>query len=380
MRLSDPARPDRADVNRVTFRDRVASRCPKFPSMSGVLPASYVTTATKRGASEMKSIDLRALIFAITSLGYGGLASAAVHAPANTAITNTANVDYDVGGNPQPTVNSNTDTITVDELVDVDAALQSASPVIVLTGSADQPIRFRITNLGNGSEQFNLGANLALGGDQFDPTGAQFYIDDGDGIFEPGAGDGGVVTSITLAGEAFGDVWLAADIPAALADGNLGNVSVTATSNTGTGAAGSAFAGAGTGGVDAVIGNSGGDDVDTAAYQVSNIAIVVTKTSTIVDPFAGSQPIPGATITYTVTVTSSGTGSATNVNVTDDFPANTTYVLNSITVNTIAKTDLNDAEAAPACDTTTNAGGIYCLLGTLTGATTNTVTFKVTIN
>jgi len=328
----------------------------------------------------MKTIDYRALTFAVALLGYGGLASAAVHAPANSTITNTAAVNYDVGGNAQPPVNSNTDNITVDELVDVDTALQSASPVTVLSGALNQPIRFRITNLGNGSEQFNLSANLTLGGDQFNPTGAEFFIDDGDGIFEPGAGDGAIVTSVTVAGEAFSDVWLSADIPGAQADGNLGNVSVTATANTGTGIAGFVYAGAGTGGTDVIIGTSGGDDLDTAAYQVSDIQIVVTKTSAILDPFAGNQPVPGATITYTVTVSSSGSGTATSVNVQDDFPANTTYVPASITVNTIAKTDLADGEAAPACDTSTNAGGIYCLLGTLTGTTTNTVTFKVTIN
>lgn len=327
----------------------------------------------------MKTFNLKALTLAVAALGYGGLASAAVHAPANSAITNTATVDYLVGGNAQPTVSSNTDSITVDELVDVDVALQSANPVTVLSGAQDQPIRFRITNLGNGSEQFNLSANLALGGDDFDPANAQFYIDDGDGLFEPGAGDGAVVTSITLAAETFGDVWMASDIPVA-ADGDTGDVSVTATSAAGTGAPGSVVAGGGTGGVDLVRGNSGGDDVDTATYQVTDITILVTKSSVVVDPFAGNQPVPGATITYTITVTTSGSGTATAVNVQDDFPANTTYVAGSITVNTVAKTDANDAEAAPACDNVTNVGGIYCLLGTLTGVTNNTVTFQVTIN
>ncbi len=329
----------------------------------------------------MKTINLKALTLVVAALGYGGFASAAVHAPANSTISNTAAVDYDVGGNPQPSVPSNTDSITVDELIDVDVALQSASPVAVLTGALNQPIRFRVTNLGNGSEQFNLSANLTLGGDQFDPTGAEFFIDNGNGIFEPGAGDGAVVTSITLAGEVFGDVWLSSDIPAALADGDLGNVSVTATSNTGTGVAGTVFAGAGTGGVDAVIGTSTGDDVDTAAYQVTDISFTVTKSSVVLDQFAGNQPIPGATITYTITVATAGTGTATSVTVQDDVPVNTTYVLSSITVNAIAKTDPNDAEAPPTCDSNiSNPGGIYCDLGTLTGVTNTTVTFQVTIN
>ena len=328
----------------------------------------------------MNMRHIRSLPLAVALLGWGGIASAAVHAPAGATVSNTASVTFTVG-TLTTSQNSNTDSVTVDELADVDLTRQSASPVSTLSPATDQPIRFRVTNLGNGSEQYNLTGNLALGGDQFDPTNLRFYVDDGDGVFEPGADDGAPVASVTLAGEALVDVWFVADIPAALADGDLGNVNMTATSSHGTGAPGAAQAGNGDGGVDLVFGSSGGDDTDTGAYQVQQITLTFIKSSTVADPFAGTQPVPGATITYTITLSTSGTGTATGVNVQDDAPANTTYVPGSITVNAVPKTDANDAELAPSCDfNVTNAGGIYCLFGTLTGVTTNTVTFQVTIN
>ena len=328
----------------------------------------------------MKNFRPTTLLLAAAALAFGGLASAATHAPANSSITNTAAVTFTVGGNTS-SQNSNTDVITVDELADVDVSRQSPALVNTLSPATDQPILFRVTNLGNGSEQYLLSGDTALGGDQFDTSNLEFYIDDGDGVFEPGTDDGLAVTSITLAGEAYGDVWLVSDVPGGRADGNLANVSLTATSVAGTGTPGSALTGSGDGGSDLVFGTSGGDDTDTGAYQVANISFTITKTSTVSDPFGGNQPVPGATITYSITVATTGTASASGVAVQDDVPTNTTYVAGSTKVNAVAKTDANDAEAAPACDfNVTNAGGISCLLGTLTGSTSNTVTFQVTIN
>ena len=326
----------------------------------------------------MKIFNLRTAAVVVALLGYGGTASAAVLTPANTAISNTASVNFNVGGTPQPAVNSNTDTITVDELVDVDVTRQSATPLVVLSPATDQTHLFRVTSLGNGSEQFNLAGNLSLGGDQFNPTGLELYVDDGDGIFEPGADDGLAVVSVTLAAESFEDIWFSVDIPGPLADNALGNVDLTATSSFGTGAPGSEQAGNGDGGTGLVFGPSSGDDVDTASYQVSNIAFTVTKSSVVLDPFAGSQPVPGATITYTITVSTTGTATATSVVINDDIPANTTFVSASVTYNTVGQSNALDGDF---CDfNISNAGGIYCAVGTLIGITTTTVTFQVTIN
>ena len=235
--------------------------------------------------------SLKQMALVAITLAYGGIALAAVHAPANSSISNTATVDFEVGGNPQPPEDSNTITITVDELVDVDVTRQSANPVSTLSPATDQPIRFTVANLGNGSEQFDLTGNLAAGPD-FLPTNLEFYIDDGDNVFEPGADDGAAVTSITLAGEVTGTVWFVTDIPAALTDGDIGNITMTATANTGTGAPGDVLAGLGTGGVDVVIGNSGGDDSDVGGYQVNDITFTVTKSSVVLNQFgdAGSGP------------------------------------------------------------------------------------------
>jgi len=322
----------------------------------------------------------RALALTAAALAWSGLAAAAVHAPANSSISNTASVTFTVGTSTT-SQDSNTDTFTVDELADIDVTRQSAATVTTLSPATAQSILFRVTNLGNGSEQYLLTGNTTLGADQFDTANLVFYVDDGDGLFEPGTDDGLAVTSVTLASQSFDDVWLVSDVPASRADADLANVNLTATSSHGSGVAGSELAGQGDGGSGLVFGTSGGTDTDVGAYQVSNLSFTITKSSSIADPFGGSQAVPGATITYTIVVTTAGTAAATSVGVQDDVPTNTTYVAGSIRVNAVVKTDVADAEAAPACDyDDTNAGGIHCLLGSLSGSTSNTVTFQVTIN
>jgi len=316
-------------------------------------------------------------VLALALLLGGGSAAAATHAPANSTIDNTADVTYTVGTSTT-TTSSNTDTITVDELVDVAVTRQSASPIGVLTPQANAAILFRVTNLGNGTETYDVTGSITLGGDDFDPTNLEFYLDDGDGLFEPGGDDGAPITDATIGGELFEDLWLVSDIPAARPDGDLADVELTATSSHGTGVAGSAQAGNGDGGVDLVFGTSTGTDTDAGAYEVQDIAFTVVKSSVVDDQFGGNEPIPGATITYTISVTTAGTGTATGVNVTDAIPTNTTYVGASTTYNTVGQSDVADGDNCDADDTV--VGSVFCAVGTVTGATTTTVTFQVTID
>ena len=54
----------------------------------------------------------------------------------------------------------------------------------------------------------------------------------------------------------------------------------------------------------------------------------------MLDPFGGSSPVPGAVITYTVTMTLAGSGTITGAQIDDAIPANTTYVADSLTLDT----------------------------------------------
>ena len=138
---------------------------------------------------------------------------------------------------------------------------------------------------------------------------------------------------------------LANDIPGGQSDGDIGRSELSAASTTGTGNPGDVFANAGDGGVDAVVGNSGGNDADFGEYIVSDVDISAVKTATVLDPFGGTEPVPGAQITYQVVVTATGSGTATNSVFSDLIPANTTYVPGSITLNGTPLTDAPDADA-----------------------------------
>ena len=81
------------------------------------------------------------------------------------------------------------------------------------------------------------------------------------------------------------------------------------------------FLGQGSGGVDAVVGTSGGVGAVFGEYLVGDIQLAAVKSQTVLDPFGGSQPVPGAAIRYQVVVTATGTGTAVGAALTDAVPA-----------------------------------------------------------
>ena len=78
------------------------------------------------------------------------------------------------------------------------------------------------------------------------------------------------------------------DIPAGLPDGERGRSELRATAGTGTGAPGTVFAGQGSGGVDAVVGTSGGEVAVFGEYLVGDIQLSAVKSQSVLDPFGGS--------------------------------------------------------------------------------------------
>jgi uncharacterized repeat protein (TIGR01451 family) len=103
------------------------------------------------------------------------------------------------------------------------------------------------------------------------------------------------------------------------------------------------------------------------------------KSQVIADQFGGTQPVPGATITYQIVATPSGTGTATNVVFNDAIPANTTYKNGSLKLNGVALSEANDTDAGQFI--TTPAAQVSVALGSLTAASSaQTISFAVTIN
>lgn len=325
---------------------------------------------------------VRALALVVALGAWAPLAHAAGTA-AGTDITNVAEATYkDPDGNDR-VARSNPSVVRVDELLDATVALNDAGNVTVASPQSNAVLSFTLTNTGNGPEAFRLSFDATLGGDQFDPTNVRLFLDsDGNGLFDPLV-DTAYVASANdplLAADQSVTVFLVGDIPAAIANNSLALSTlaveaVTVLATSGADAPGTNFAGAGANGSAAVVGNSGADATGQNAFIVANVAASLAKTQVIVDPFGGSNPVPGATITYTLNFTASGTGTLTNLLITDPIPAGTTYVPGSLKLNGAALTDTSDTDIGRF-----TGSGIDVNIGSVTAPSSSVITFDVTIN
>jgi uncharacterized repeat protein (TIGR01451 family) len=300
---------------------------------------------------------------------------------AGVTIQNTAQVSYDVSGTPV-TVSSNSTSLTVAEVINVSVTTLTAS-VSVVPGATNQVLQYRVTNTGNSAEKFHLVPNSAIVGDGFDPTLASnsIYFDTdstsgfspGDTLYTPGSNDP------TLAADGSIVVLVLNNIPTGLANGLIGKSELTANAFTGTGAAGTVFAGQGTGGVDAMLGTSGGTGNSKGQYVIGAITLNAVKSQVVSNSFGNSEPVPGATITYNIVISPSGSGTANNVVFSDSIPSNTTYTSGSLKLNGTALTDGADSDAGQYLSTPTAQVNVN--LGSLTSSSAaQTVSFAVTIN
>lgn len=304
------------------------------------------------------------------------LSSAAFAAgvPAGTLIENTATASYNTGG-PTQSLDSNTVTIKVDELLDVAVASRDAS-AISISGSAI--LSFTVTNTGNGPEAFVLTADPNVVGNGFNTTVDTLAVDtNGNGVYDPGTDtlltNGG--TSPLIDPDTPLTVFVLVTSPSA-PDGSASQVNLLAQAATGTGAPGTVFAGAGEGGGAAVVGSTGADDDAPGSLVASAASVSLVKSATTVsDPFGGTQPVPGARITFRIVATTSGSGSANDLVITDAIPASTTYAAGSLTLDAAPLTDIADSDAGTASST-----GISVSLGTTPAGTSRAITFDVIVN
>ena len=294
---------------------------------------------------------------------------------AGTLIENTASATYDGGAGPV-TIPSNTITVKVDELLDVTVTSRDSGPVSAAPGSA--VLTFELTNTGNGPEAYTLAANPAVAGNDFDTTVNGLAVDtNGNGVYDPGVDQmlTGPATTAAIAADASLTVFVLVTIPGGVADGDQSDVSLLAEAVTGTGAPGTAFTGQGAGGGNAIVGSTGANATATGSLSVGITDVDLIKSATVLDPFGGTGIVPGATITYAIRAEVRGSGSVSDLVVTDAAPADTTYVAGSLKLDGATLTDAADADAGRS-----GTSGISVDLGTVSGGSSRTVTFQVTID
>ena len=350
------------------------------------------------------------------ALSFAGTAQAAGTA-AGTSIENVATVDYEVGsiaqtpiessptGNSTPGVSNGTATaFLVDNRVDLTLVETDSAPTPVSPGQADVVATFSLTNTGNEAQGYALvAANLAAGAVVHGNTDDQqvnnlraFADTDGSGDFS--GGDAQFVDTLAADGNIL--VFVVADVPIGVVNGEFANVSMTAT----TAVAGTSGAtivtettGGNTAGVDVVFADAGNDGLETAedGFAVSSAALTVTKSDAIIsDPINGTTDplyIPGAVVEYTITIVNTGTADAEQVSVTDVIDGDLTLALGEYGGGADIEFDLggattgctaNNADADP-CGLTgsTLEADVNATLGTNPGVDdTLVVRFRVTIN
>jgi len=280
--------------------------------------------------------------------------------PAGTNVQNTFTLTYDVGGVTQPVIDTSDPTdpngpteFTVDRLIDLTVA--SSGDNTVAPGATDEELVFSVTNDGNDTQAYALSVveETADDIDTDDPAGATpvlvYYIDDGDGVYEPNAGDGAPVTYNPANPPELGPdevLWVVVsqDIPASAVDGNEADVSLVADTlepaaspNAGTPVTGDSDGNTLTGAAENVLADgsgtanevaNAGDHSATGTYIVAAADVEASKAVTIhsedgtgctvmTSTATGGYGIPGACVEYVISVENTGSTAATDIIIND---------------------------------------------------------------
>lgn len=288
--------------------------------------------------------------------------------PAGTTVSNTFTLDYSVDGVPQDQIDTSDPAdpngptnFTVDRLVNL--TVESDGDNTVAPGATDEELIFSVLNTGNDTQGYALSVvEETTAPDTFDtdnPVSAtaviQYYIDDGNGIYEPGGADGAIQTydpanPPELAPDEMLWVVVTQDVGSGTTDGDQADVTLVADTldagttnpttadndgNTLEGGAENVLAdGSGTGNEAA----NNGDHSATGSYIVASADITALKTVSIFSedgsgcatipgtPTPGGYGIPGACVEYVISATNDGSEAATALNVVDVLPDELEFV------------------------------------------------------
>ncbi|HNP37775.1 MAG TPA: hypothetical protein PKK10_18180 [Woeseiaceae bacterium] len=262
------------------------------------------------------------------------------------AVDNTATVNFNVGGNAQTPVVSNTASFVVDRRVDFSVSRLGTALTTASIGDTQAFLDFYVTNLSNGVLDFNLSfaqlipadgdiyAGLADSGVDMntvsisvspaqDPTAGT-----GDG---PDPVFGGPTTIDDLPEDQSIRVRLFANAPATAANGAIAGLSLTAVAADPASGLDLTASGSWTPGtIDNVFADADNNNSESNrdGFLLQAAELTVTKTQAVIsDPFSSGLAVPGARIEYTITLdNSTGTVAATGVSIADAVDSDVTFV------------------------------------------------------
>ena len=324
---------------------------------------------------------------------------------AGTTITNTATVDYQVGGVAQGQ-QSASNNFTVDRRINLLVEEVGTVTTNVVPGQTNAVTTFQLTNSSNETLDFALVASQIVGGtaahggtDTFNVNNVRIYRDN-TSTGTIGSWDAGDTLITSYIDELVVDtairLFVVADIPAALANNAVAGVTLRATAREGggvgtQGAVITETTGANTAGKDTVFGDLAGVAGDVARdgshsanddYTVQTATLAVTKTSRVIsDPFNNTtnpKLIPGAVVEYCIAVTNSGGAAATSVAINDPVPGQLTFNAGTIL--------LGGTVTSGTCDFNGTAGGSYTApnvsgtIASIAAGASSTLVFRATVN
>jgi uncharacterized repeat protein (TIGR01451 family) len=328
---------------------------------------------------------------------------------AGTTITNTATVDYQVGGVAQGQ-QSASNNFTVDRKINLLVEEVGTVTTNVVPGQTNAVTTFQLTNSSNETLDFALVASQIVGGtaahggtDTFNATNVRIYRDNtvtgtvgswdvGDTLLTGFVDELVVDTAIRL--------FVVADIPSGLANNAVAGVTLRATAREGgtagtQGAAITETTGANTAGKDTVFADIAGVTGDAARdgshsdnddYTVQTATLAVAKSSRVIsDPFNGTtnpKLIPGAVVEYCIAVANTGAAAASSVVINDAVPGQLTYIPSSILLGGT----YTGTVPSGTCDFNGTAGGSYTApnvsgtIASIAAGATSTLVFRATVN
>lgn len=342
----------------------------------------------------------------LTLVALGASPAYAAGTLAGTTITNTASVNFQVGGVSQ-TAQSASNSVTVDRKVNM-TLVNVGATTTVSPGQTAAVTTWTLTNTSNDTLDFLLatanqtsGQTAQHGGtDAYDVSNFKYYVDtNANGVYDPGTDT--LVTWIDeLAPDTAKTIFVVSDQPLTATNGQVSGIVLTAQAAAGgaastQGAALTATVGANTAGVDTVFADGAGtsdaaNDGKISAkgdYTVSAAVLTVNKYATLIsDPINGAtnpKLIPGAVVEYCIALANgAGGATVTSVSVTDPLPATVTYSASTIFLNaTVSGSTCSGGTAG--VDATNYNGATKTVSGTLSNIAAGGSTglrFRVTIN
>jgi uncharacterized repeat protein (TIGR01451 family) len=333
-----------------------------------------------------------------------------------TSVTNNVTVDFQVGGVSQTQQNASNNFVVDRKIIFTINEKAPTGTTTVNPGQTAQRTTFLLTNTSNDTLDFTVtpanivGGTAAHGGtDVFNVTNLLICLDaNADNTCDAPAAAS--LTVDNLAADASTTILIIGDIPLTATNGQVANVTATATALNSNGTAITAatdatvnnpatvetifadVAKSGNGGTSAA---RDGIDVATDDYTVSAAVLSVFKSSRVIsDGVSASnfKSIPGAVVEYCISVANAAGGAtATNINVRDVVPSDLTYSSATILVNATvtspgasqtcsggtAVTDATDADAGQYNAGLTRVEGT---LASIAASSASALIFRAVIN